>query len=316
MSDKIFLLILLIKNFISTGCLSYPIYWTCFDNKKITWANPIENTKERFEFISAIAKRWKFYTLEEGNLNNELDYYKKIEENKILSPTEYNKNKFLWLKYWSKDHDIERLLNSFAILLFSFLIFYFSCYTKKNIIKNIVSSFSENKIILAGFIISFLMWFFISPQMRYGGYAIVGGTMSFYVSQILSKFELNIKFFKLAILFLMIISISYFTYKNFSRILISYNQNNFENFPWPKFKDKNLDEHFEEKTINDIKLNLVITKKNIKNNPVHCGNIDMICFPKDRLICISKIYKKNNYIFIENNNTKCLEQFKKNYWMH
>ena len=33
-----FLSIFLFKNFILTGCLAYPLYWTCTDNKNITWA--------------------------------------------------------------------------------------------------------------------------------------------------------------------------------------------------------------------------------------------------------------------------------------
>ena len=37
------------ENFITTGCIFYPIPFTCFDNKKIIWANPIENVEERFD---------------------------------------------------------------------------------------------------------------------------------------------------------------------------------------------------------------------------------------------------------------------------
>ena len=130
-----FITLFLFKNFILTGCLSYPIYWTCFDNNKITWANPIENTKERFEFISAISKRWKFYSVEVGELENKLEYYDAIKEGIILSPTEYNNDKFLWLRYWSKDHDVKRLLNSFVMGMFFLTLFYvFS--TKKIIFLN------------------------------------------------------------------------------------------------------------------------------------------------------------------------------------
>jgi hypothetical protein len=60
----LFLICFLIKNFIVTGCLSYPIYQTCFENTKISWASPIENVKERFELLSAKSKRWIFYYIE------------------------------------------------------------------------------------------------------------------------------------------------------------------------------------------------------------------------------------------------------------
>ena len=54
----------------------------------------------------------------------------------------------------------------------------------------------------------------------------------------------------------------------------------------------------------------------IKGEPMMCGNVDMLCLPHERIVCISNINYKNGYIFIENNNPKCLTQFRQNYWQH
>ena len=93
------------KNFILSGCLSYPLYKTCFDNDTVTWASPIENAQEHFEFLTAISHRWHFYVVEEANLQKREQYLEPMLKGIILDPKSYNKNKFFWLKYWSKDHD-------------------------------------------------------------------------------------------------------------------------------------------------------------------------------------------------------------------
>jgi len=117
-----FFLIIILKNFIVTGCFAYPIHISCL-NYNVSWANPIENTKERYEFISAISKRWKFYILDEANISSELEYYEPMEKNIILSPKSHNDSNFFWIKYFFYDHDVKRLLNTFLIIFFCFMSF-------------------------------------------------------------------------------------------------------------------------------------------------------------------------------------------------
>ena len=80
------------------------------------------------------------------------------------------------------------------------------------------------------------MWFFLSPQMRYGGHGIIGGTLIFYISLIISKNEISFKKFRTVMLILITISGSFYYYKNTSRIIKSLNENQFNNFPWPKYE--------------------------------------------------------------------------------
>ena len=311
-----FLFIFLFKNFILTGCLVYPLYWTCTDNKNITWAIPNENAKERLEFLTAISKRWKFYILEEANLNNELEYYEPMEKNIILSPELYNHNKFFWLKYWSKDHDVKRLLNAFLIVLFCYLSFFIFAKNKFIILNSLKVKPKKNNLIHLGIILSILMWFFLSPQMRYGGYAIIGGGLIFFSSLILSKYIIPNKQFIAVSVFLFFISSLYFLSKNIPRItnIIIHDKSNIS--LWPLYNDKIIGKDYKQVIKNGVKLNLILTPKNIIKNPVQCGNLEMLCLPEERIVCISNINFNKGYYFISNKNNKCLLQFKKNYWQH
>ena len=50
-------------------------------------------------------------------------------------------------------------------------------------------------------------------------------------------------------------------------------------------------------------INLILTSENmIKGEPIMCGNVDMLCLPYERIVCIADINIKNGYIFIENKN--------------
>ena len=312
----LFLFVILLKNFIISGCLSYPIYKTCFNNEIVTWASPSDNARERFELLSAISKRWKFYTMEEANLDSRFDYFEPMKKGLILSPKDYNNNKFFWLKYWHKDHDVNRLLNSFLIVLFCFSIFFI---LSKNRLKSLISLKLiplRYNIIHIGFISSILMWFFLSPQMIYGGYAIIGGTLIYYSSLIINKLDISKNRFKFIVAFILILSSSYYLSKNINRIIeIDYDE--LTHLPWPKYSKKVLDIDYKQIFINDTKLNLIIKSENmIQGEPIMCGNVDMLCMPDERVVCISNIEKKNNYIFITNKDNECLLQFKKNYWQH
>ena len=314
----LFFIFFILKNFIVAGCLYFPIYQTCFDNNKITWAVPVEEARERYEFLRAISHRWHFYLIEEANLEKREDYFEPMDKGIVLDPRSYNKNTFFWLKYWSKDPDNAKLLNSILIIMFCFFCFFVFSKKKLNLYESLYLLSKKNNFIHLGLIFSVLMWFFLSPSMRYGGYPIVGGTLIFYASLILSRNFIDDKKFNLIAIFLVILSTSYFSIKNVSRILYRLNENQFTDFPWPEYETKIKDKDFRTIEINDVKLNLMLTSENMVNGenigPVICGNVDMLCMPADRIVCISDIDKKNGYIFIKNKNPKCLNQIRKHYW--
>ena len=65
--------VLVLKNFIVSGCLAYPIYFTCFDN--IPWGAGIEHAYERYLMLSAQSKGYLLYIVKE------LDYLSIYLEN-------------------------------------------------------------------------------------------------------------------------------------------------------------------------------------------------------------------------------------------
>ena len=311
----LFFIFFLSKNFITSGCLFYPIPITCFESQSISWASPKENTYERFEFLSAISKRWKFYSIEEGELNNKYEYYDKIENQIIMSPEEFNENQFFWIKYFFHDHDYKRILNFFifALIFFSTSLFYLK---KTFNITNYIRTNYMNYFIIS-LLISIIFWFLNSPQMRYGGYPLFG-VLTYLIAILTFKYNGIVKDkFILFRNFLLIIGIMYFGYKNINNTIYDISNNIFTNFPWANVSEKVEGVDFYSKNFNGIKVNFIVKNEDVDaRSPKMCGKVPMPCLPSGREVCISELTVKNNYIFVSNTNKKCLEQFKKNYWQH
>ena len=140
--------------------------------------------------------------------------------------------------------------------------------------------------------------------------------MIFFSSLILSKYIIPNKKFIVVSIFLFFISSLYFLSKNIPRItnIIINDKSNIS--LWPLYNDKVIGKDYEQYIKNGVKLNLILTPKNIIENPVQCGNLKMLCLPEERIVCISNININKGYYFISNNNNECLLQFKKNYWQH
>ncbi len=309
----LFFLIFLSKNFITTACFFYPVPFTCFDNKQISWASPKENVYERYEFLSAIAKRWKFYSIQEGELNNKYEYFDKIENNQIMTPKEYNSNSFFWIKYFFHDHDYKRLLNLFVFSLIFFSLSF--VVIKKNTNQTDNPKLSYLKFYLLSLICSIILWFIMSPQMRYGGYPLFASLLFFFPSLLYTHNNLTNNKFVLFRNTFLILGIIYFGYKNINETFKDFTNHEFKNFPWPNISQKFENIDFVSENYNGIPINFITKRDDIfDGSPKMCGNVPMPCLPSGRKTCISSISIKHQYIFVSNNNKKCLEHFKKFYW--
>ena len=313
---SLFFILFLTKNIFTTGCFFYPIPFTCIYDDKIIWSSPKENVEERYEFLSSISKRWKFYSIEEGNLNTKYDYYEPMIENKILSPKEFNLKKFFWFKYFFKDGDTSRIMNTFIITLFPFIITLI--FKEKNTTIPTNNYFKlKFYFIIIGIIFSSIAWIFMSPQMRYGGYAIIGGGTILLFSFYLNKFSFKKKILNSIFMSSLFLSLFYFSYKNLSYSIDDFVNKRFDSFPWPNFSKKIENYDYITKNKGGLELNLVIRSTGMnQSGPRMCGDIKMLCLPSDRLVCIDEIKIVNDYIFISNTNSQCLLQFQKNYWQH
>jgi hypothetical protein len=141
-----FILLWMLKGFLITGCLIYPVQKTCFKN--VIWFD-----NNYIKKVSAEGQAWS--KAWPRNLN------------KSLNQAEYNKN-FNWLSTWINTHFfviIEKLLPVIIFIILNFLFFYFTNCLKKNYQKY------NSNFHLSIFYTSFLfiiLWFLNFPTYRFG----------------------------------------------------------------------------------------------------------------------------------------------------
>ena len=200
----VYLIILsyLIKNIFISGCLIYPIPYTCFDF--ISWSAK-ETAEEWYVLGEILNKGWYKY---EGNLD------------KLI----YIKN-FNWLNTWFYSVKIELLEFSLTTFLATILTFFsfkksFNKLSKDEVkkSKNIFTIFS---II---FLVSLFLFIFKLPVIRMSHYLFVLISILF-LMKFFSKFKINPN--KLIIMIILIFCITFNGYKNLLRI----KDNNFINNP-------------------------------------------------------------------------------------
>ena len=322
------LLLFLLKNLIISGCIIYPIYYSCFD-ETLKWSASVDKSVTKLASYQSFSKGWMYYAREKLDISDKY-IWKNIKEKKIKSIEEYSKTSiFFWSKYWFKDHDYKRILNLFLINFIIFLIAYFSNYKNRRSFSHIFSqdNFLFNIKYILFFICSFLSIFFwlkVSPQSRYGGFAIFIIFSSLFF-QFLTITTINIK--KINFNFFYVLLFIAFSY-TFSINLIRINQDFFVNkentmfFPWPNYIKTFEDIDYKTEIINDSKIYIRNKSKKLYNGDINssekyfllCGNIPFPCMPERNRICVDRIEIKNNYMYIYHdfNNDNCKELFNNN----
>ena len=265
------LFLTLIKNFIVSGCLFYPISKTCLAKENISWAIGKEVAQERNEFYNAQVKGWRAYTknINRGEFINAKDYLDSNTTEKI--------------KGLLSDKDFEKILTGLILPILFILV---SIFFKEKIKINKINILSNILIILLLFV-PLLIWLILFPQSRYGYFSYISFII-FYISfNFLNVGKLNrrlvIVFFSILLIFLV--------GKNISRIKneISNNVYNDDNYPIKKFRSDN----YSVKYINNIKFNVPL------NSFMECSNIPMLCMSNINMVY--KVKKIKNYYFLENN---------------
>ena len=206
----IFLILWIIKNIITSGCLIYPITKSCIS--KITYLD-LDKTKVEEIAGEAWSKDWINYKDKEFDIDS------------------YNK-KFRWVSTWSDNHlkvVIEKFGPFFLFLLIFNFIFYLNRDKNENINKHLSSI--NNHIFLFFILLMTLIWFIKFPLYRFGS-SILATFFIFATCNIIKKYSFfsKKKIIKKIINSTVIFAIILFSLKNFNRIFVNINKDTI----WPQ----------------------------------------------------------------------------------
>ena len=231
--------ILFLFNFSSTGCLIYPIKFSCFQSFA-EWGL----SNETLIYMNNHYESWA-KSLSGPNYSLE-------DKNELI-------NSFLWIKFWIQNYFFTKVTDFIFLILFISLIYFLSIKSfieSKKISKLKIKNFYEIYFLI---LLIFLIWFSKFPALRYAGYLIVYLVIIFPIIFFLSKNKyINnynlISRFKILLFIVLII----FNTKNINRIFneisIPADKNHtFNNFPYYWVKNVN----YQKKEINNHEIYIV-----------------------------------------------------------
>ena len=202
-------LLLIIINFFNTGCVLYPVEFTCFSNFDWSLKHEAKLMNDWYEQWSKAGAGPNF---------------------RVEDPSSYIQG-FNWVGNWIDKYFFNKVSDFLLGILFLLTIVYFTFYSQKlkkiKISKNIYSIF-------AIIIILFIEWFYNHPSLRYGGYSLIVLILFIPISIYISKFSLN-KNFKNRLIFLIIFSLVIFIGRNIYRINLEVNKYDYDLFNKPYY---------------------------------------------------------------------------------
>ena len=183
---------LILVNISNSGCIIYPVSFTCFSNFEWSLFDHAKSSNDWFEQWAKAGAGPNF---------------------RVDDPENYIKG-FNWVSNWIELYFFNKvsdfLLGIFFLLIIVFLIFY-----SKNKIN--IKIKKQNYLIYFLAIILLFEWFYNHPSLRYGGYSLIAFCIFMPFSIYLSKI-ISIKFLKKKIVFLIFLSLIIFVGRNVSRI--------------------------------------------------------------------------------------------------
>ena len=198
----------LFSYFSNTGCLLYPVSFTCFDS--VAWSISSEATKQ---------------------MNNHYELWSKAgltPLSKVSNPEEYIQG-FNWVSNWLNVYFFNKVSDfilglSFVVLIFWLL--FFKEKKNKNFRKN-------NQFIIITYlllILIFIEWFYNHPALRYGGYCVITLLIYMPFSMYLGNLKVSYKKFNKITIMLILITIVIFGTRNIGRIIKETNLYNYKPF--------------------------------------------------------------------------------------
>jgi len=305
------LLIFFSKNFIQSGCLVYPTPQLCFSN--LDWSSEKKIVQSKYNKLQSDAKGWAFYAKEKYNIKKKF-VWDNLNGINFLGYNKYaSTSPIFWFKYWVQDPQYIKIIN---LALITLLIFILSTINLKKE-QNTNQYFKKNFALLFFSFLCIILWFLLSPQLRYGGYFCF---IYFFSLLFTNIFSIKYKKIKIAnIVLILFIAFIYFEVKNITRIIYDIKIDNFDNFPWPNYTKLIPTEDY----IIVEDQNLIFNKRIYSNNLIFdnsdeyilmCGNIDFPCIPDGKEVCLGDKEVRNGYLFFlkKDNNESCITFMDKN----
>ncbi len=204
-------LLTLFINFSNSGCLVYPVYFTCYEH--VSWSIPIEQVKA----MNLWYEQWS----KAGATPNF----------RIDNPEQYIQ-KFNWVSNWIEKYFFNKVsdfvLGLLLVGIILLLTFYSSEKEKKKIDKHLLIFYLVISIL-------FFEWFYNHPSLRYGGYVLVFSLIFLPLIVKLKSYKLKKKSIKSKFITLIICIFIIFIFRNTLRLhkeYTNYNYNFFKDFKY------------------------------------------------------------------------------------
>ncbi len=181
------------NNFITSGCLIYPVQFTCFQQP--IWAIPLQEVLVLNDWYEQWSK---------GGATPNL---------RVENPIEYIQY-FNWVSNWINIYFFNKVSDFLLGLALLCLIVYFTFRSKK-IIK------TKKRNLFFVFVVIFILlfeWFYNHPALRYGGYCLIASIFFISISLLLEKFSISKKNLIKRTVYLLIITVLIFMLRNINRI--------------------------------------------------------------------------------------------------
>jgi len=189
-------LFILFTSFINTGCLVYPLSFTCFDG--MSWGIPLTQVQQMNDWYELWSKG--------GAAPNF----------RIDNPETYIKN-FNWVSNWIDIYFFNKVSDFVLGIIFLISIFLF-CFRDAFFNRKIIRV--DNHVYLIYFLIFVLgiEWFYNHPSLRYGGYHIIALLIFIPLAVKLSSSQIDLKkYTKVAIVLISITTIIFIS-RNINRM--------------------------------------------------------------------------------------------------
>ena len=239
--------LMVISNVAASGCLLYPVPFTCFEN--FFWGygkDQVDGAMQWYEI-------WSKSGATPGYRVDDFD--------------EYLRN-FNWVSNWVDKYFFKKFFDFFGGILLSIFVLCL-CFWPKNInLKN----FKKYLIVYFILILLLLEWFLNHPALRYGGFVLVFLIMTFPFAVLFANQSFNHKKKILQIKVILFIVFIVFSARNVNRLINEYNIYNYNFLKNPNYL---IDNNFY--TMQNVKKKLFknpdICKKNNSLGKVNCKKI-------------------------------------------